>query len=441
MAPCPDQLADLAGSAEPLFETVVEALASLPSCCSRLWIAVSGGCDSITLLHCAARALRVRQAFASSSNAPELHALHVNHQLQEAAGDFEQLCRTACASWGIALHVESVSINMHADGGLEARAREARYAVFTRILAQGDVLWMAHHADDQAETVLQRAMRGSGTKGMSGMPEQRPLGQGQLMRPLLRYRRQSIEAYALRHKLRWSEDPSNTSLHFDRNYLRHRIIPCLCERWPQAVSALGQVAEHAHEADELLNLMADRQLAQWPDAPRRLPIEALQRMAASEVRLVIRRALTLLNIPAPPRARLQTVLAQLAAGKGHIHWLGGEIRLWQGTLYLAPCSSNLVVRADGIIRARSIWHIVPLNAAAADPVRFTVRQGGERLRVNGCRRTVKALFQARRTPPWERDGFCIAWSGEVPVALVSEDDIIVADGWQARRKQSDGSNE
>lgn len=429
MAPCPDVLADLHGSAEPLLKTVVEALASLPSCCSRLWVALSGGCDSITLLHCTARALRLLP-----SSSLELHALHVNHQLQDAAAAFERLCCSTCAEWGVTLHIERVTIDSDADGGPEAQARDARYAAFIKVLRKDDVLWMAHHADDQAETVLQRAMRGSGIAGMAGMPAQRPLGRALLMRPLLAHRQQALGAYARRHGLRWCDDPSNASSQYDRNYLRHQVIPCLSERWPQAVAALGQVAAHAREAHELLEMMADRQLAQWPKAPQQLPINALSTMSDSEARLMIRRALAHQGIPMPPRARLETVLAQLKVGHGHIHWPGGEVRLWQGALYLVANSADGAVLSSATIDAYAQWRVEPLIAGDVSlDVRFVAREGGERLRVNGCRRSIKALFQARGVPPWLRERFRVAWVGETPVALVSDTDAIVADGWHAWR--------
>lgn len=441
MAPCPDVFADATASVEPLLETVVDALVSLPSRCSRLWIALSGGCDSVALLHCAARAQRRLCAVRHSGALPELYALHINHHLQDAADDFEQLCRTICAAWGVTLHVAHVDINVRAEGGLEALARDARYAVFTQQLREGDVLWMAHHADDQAETILQRAMRGSGVTGIAGMPAQRPLGQGQLMRPVLGYRRHVLKDYAQRHSLRWCEDPSNASQRYDRNYLRHTIVPLLSERWPHAVTALGQVAAHARETDELLDIMADRQLAQWPNAPQQLPIDALLTLGNSEARLIIRRALALLQLSMPPRARLDTVLAQLSAGRGHVHWPGGEIRLWQGTLYLAANSADRAAGVNETMPSDLKWQIEPLMGNAEVPLRFAARQGGERLLVNGCHRSIKALFQSQCIPPWQRERYWVVWSGPIPIALVSDAHVIVADGWRAYRMAPAGACE
>jgi len=430
MALCPDLSADcLKQSAVLLSETVVEALASLPSCCSQLWIALSGGRDSVTLLHSVVHAYRELQQRFPQRTLPSLQALHVNHQLQAAAQQFEHLCRASCEALKVKLHVAYVDIDEQAKGGLEALARDARYTVFEQQLQKHDVLWMAHHADDQAETVLQRAMRGSGVAGMAGMPSQRPLGAGWLMRPLLIHPRHLLEMYACYHQLQWCDDPSNASLDYDRNYLRHEIVPRLAARWPQAITMLGQVATHARDTEILLNAMADRQLEQWPQSPQQLPIDALNDMDAREAQLIIRRALAVQDIPLPPRARLATALEQLAAGKGHIMWPGGELHLWQGILYLAR--GHNVSTTPAVLAQQ--WDILPVEAFEVAPLRFVERQGGERLRINGHRRTLKAIFQAEHIPPWQRNEFCIVWCEDTPVALVSEQRAIVADGWYAKK--------
>lgn len=433
MAQCPDVFADRFGLAEPLIETVTAALVSLPSDCSRLWVALSGGCDSVTLLHCAARAVQRRRAQHPEMLLPQLYAVHVNHQLHSAATAFEQLCRSTCAAWGVPLHVARVDVSVNDTGGPEARAREARYAVFSQVLADGDALWMAHHADDQAETVLLRAMRCSGVTGMAGMPSTRTLGNGTLMRPLLRYQRKTLEAYADTHRLSWCDDPTNGSSLYDRNYIRHHVIPCLSERWPQAVAALTQVAAHARETNDVLNAVADRQLAQWPDAPQRLSVDILSAMSSGEARLIIRRALAQMSLPMPPRARLDTVLSQLSAERGHIQWPGAEIRVWQGSVYLAPNSGNTLHSSNETLSVSEVWQITPLSGKKAEPLRFAERQGGERLQLKGYHRSLKAVFQERRVPPWLRQRYCVAWCGDTPVALVATTDAIVADGWHAQR--------
>ena len=282
---------------------------------------------------------------------------------------------------------------------------------------------MAHHADDQAETVLQRALRGSGIAGMSGMPRTRRLGLGHLERPVLHHPRQVLEAYARQHALVWCRDPSNANCQYDRNYLRHDVVPRLKARWPKALDALAQVAEHAREAHELLDTMADRAMAQWPKAPHRLPVPALRSLEESEARLIIRRALALQQATMPPRRRLATLMQQLSAAQGHIQWPGGEARLWQGELYLSAVS------ADTGFGGRFECSLRTPRGDVVAPMLHR-RRGGERLRIEGHRRSLKWVFQTHGVPPWRREQYRVAWWQEEPVALLSLENAILADGWQ-----------
>ena len=154
------------------------------------YVALSGGLDSSVLLHLVQR---IRQHM---PDAPALTAIHVNHGLHPDASRWQTLCHGLCDT----LDVELLSVEVAVDDtpdGLEAAAREARYTVFERVLAAGDVLFMAHHLDDQIETFFLRLMRGAGPQGLSGMPQTRNLGQGCLLRPLLEFPRAQLQAYAL----------------------------------------------------------------------------------------------------------------------------------------------------------------------------------------------------------------------------------------------------
>ena len=132
---------------------------------------------------------------------------------------------------------------------------------FIEATQANEVLLTAQHRDDQAETLLFRLLRGAGVRGLSGMPRQRPLGKGHLLRPLLDVTRAELEAYAAEHQLSWIEDPSNQDRQFSRNYLRHQVFPVLTERWPQAVATMARSAAHLSEAQGLLDELAQIDLA------------------------------------------------------------------------------------------------------------------------------------------------------------------------------------
>ena len=215
----------------------------------RWLVALSGGMDSIVLLHSLASLV------SQSSGLPPVSAIHVNHQLHPEADAWQAHCDRVCASLGVPLQHSVVSVD-GAGEGIEAAARRARYAVFEDSLGEGDVLFMAHHQDDQVETLLLRLLRGAGLSGLGGMPERRPLGAGQLYRPFLGLPRSMLADYAAEQKLDWVDDPSNADSQFDRNYLRAQVIPAVAQRWPGYRQTISRAAANLAEAQALLTQLA-----------------------------------------------------------------------------------------------------------------------------------------------------------------------------------------
>jgi tRNA(Ile)-lysidine synthase len=214
-------------------------------------IAFSGGLDSTVLLHLLAH-------LAKTESLPALSAIHVHHGLQAVADAWPEHCRSVCAALGVPLQI--VRVQVQPGASLERAARDARYHAFTEVTRPDEVLLTAQHRDDQAETLLFRLLRGAGVRGLSGMPRQRPLGKGHLLRPLLDVTRAELEAYANEHGLSWIEDPSNEDRQYSRNYLRHQVFPALTRRWPQAVATMARSAAHLTEAQGLLEELADMDL-------------------------------------------------------------------------------------------------------------------------------------------------------------------------------------
>ncbi|HQR60733.1 MAG TPA: tRNA lysidine(34) synthetase TilS [Methylophilaceae bacterium] len=214
-----------------------------------LLLGLSGGLDSRVLLDLLQR-LRATAGF-------HLQALHVNHGISPKAAEWEGFCADLCASLAIPFQTVCVDIPRDSGLGLEATAREARYAV---LLAQPvDAVVLAHQRDDQAETLLLQLLRGAGLKGLAAMPVIRASANGQpvLLRPLLDVPRDVLEDYARGHQLRWIEDESNLDLTFDRNFLRHHIFPELERRFPASRTTLARSASHLAEADALLREVAE----------------------------------------------------------------------------------------------------------------------------------------------------------------------------------------
>ena len=210
-------------------------------------IAFSGGLDSTVLLHLLAH-------LAKTESLPELRAIHIHHGLQAAADAWPAHCQSVCAA--LAVPLEVVHVQVPPGASLERVARDARYRAFIEVTKANEVLLTAQHRDDQAETLLFRLLRGAGVRGLSGMPIQRALGEGHLLRPLLDVSRAELETYATEHGLNWIEDPSNQDRKFSRNYLRHQVFPELTERWPQATANMSRSAAHLREAQALLDELA-----------------------------------------------------------------------------------------------------------------------------------------------------------------------------------------
>ena len=206
---------------------------------SRYLIAFSGGLDSSVLAHALSRA-----------DIPVV-AIHIDHGLQEQSEAWSQHCEAFAKSLGIGFHCRKVAVQLESGKGPEAAARDVRYSALHAELEPGDWLMSAHHREDQAETLLLNLVRGTGPAGIAGIGAVRRFGPGWLIRPLLYFDRADLQAYAESHDIHWIEDPSNADKRFDRNFLRHEVLPCLKTRWPDIASRLQRSAMHASEATSL----------------------------------------------------------------------------------------------------------------------------------------------------------------------------------------------
>ena len=206
----------------------------------RLQIALSGGIDSLSLLVALCR-------IAKRESLPSINAIHVNHQLHPDADAWADRCAEFCRSLGVDLTIRVISV-VDSGKGPEAAARQARYEVFESLLTPGDLLLMGHHQDDQAETLMLRLLRGAGPRGLSAIPESRVCGQGFLLRPLLQTPRSVIEAFAASESLLPITDSSNSDTRYDRNFIRHEVLPVLEQRWPQYRDSFVRVIDRQRQA-------------------------------------------------------------------------------------------------------------------------------------------------------------------------------------------------
>ena len=216
-------------------------------------IAYSGGADSHVLLH-------IMASISQQIGLAGLRAVHINHQLQETAFEWEKHCADICDQLSVPFYHTRIDIKLRRGDSLEAVARDARYEKMASMLKPKEVLLTAHHQDDQAETLLLQLLRGAGVKGLAAMPQKKPIAEGSLFRPFLQFTRQQILEYAHTHELRWVEDKSNSDINFNRNYLRHKVMPLIQARWPQCGKTLSRSAQHCSSADNLISELAQLDL-------------------------------------------------------------------------------------------------------------------------------------------------------------------------------------
>ena len=424
---------------------LLDQLAQLPPA-QRYWVAYSGGCDSTVLLHAMA-SLRQQRPL-------ELHALHINHNLHAASPDWATHCRRVCESLAVPLTEIDVDARAAKGESPEAAARAARYRIFTEVLRNGDGLLLAHHRDDQAETLLLQLLRGSGPRGLAAMPKHRPQGAGWLGRPLLDFSRQYLCRYAQAEQLQWIDDPSNFDTDFDRNFLRQEVMPQLQQRWPAALTTLARSAEHQAEAAELLHQLAqaDWQLTAGSQA-NTLRIESLLRLSSERQRNVLRYWIdSINNVPLPDRQRLLRILTEVipaaADAEPCVRWPGGQVRRYAGLLYVLAAdpvsmasplhwdlSERLELGDSRVLQASAVSGEglrTDLDKLGTITVRF--RQGGEVCRPvgRGHQHSLKNLLQEWGVPPWERN--------RVPLLCVNQD-IAAVVGYCICEPYQAGNNE
>ncbi|HEX7080886.1 MAG TPA: tRNA lysidine(34) synthetase TilS [Gammaproteobacteria bacterium] len=295
----------------------------------RFAVAFSGGLDSTVLLAAMTRLPAVES----------LRALHVDHGLHPDSAEWERRCRRVCAEWSVPFRSVRIVVDRAARTGLEAAARDARYAALAELLAEGETLLTAHHADDQLETLLLRLLRGTGVRGLRGILPRAPLGRGEIVRPLLAASRAEIRAIAEDWMLDWLEDPSNRSLEHDRNLVRAKLLPVIRERWGDAaLRSAARLAAAMGDAEEILVSVAEADLAAAGAVADRVPLAPLRALQAARRRNALRHAIRRANLPMPNADRLERLCAAIAesgpGARARVQWPGGEARVYRDRLYL-----------------------------------------------------------------------------------------------------------
>ncbi|HJW45880.1 MAG TPA: tRNA lysidine(34) synthetase TilS [Lysobacter sp.] len=390
-----------------------------------LAVALSGGLDSMVLLH-------VLSAI-PGSHARGLRAMHVHHGLHADADRWAQQCKEACDAQGLPLCILRVEVRRSGEGP-EAAARYARHAAFEAELRDDEVLALAHHRDDQAETFLLRALRASGPNGLGAMRSWRRFGRGWLWRPLLERSRAELLAYAQAHGLQWIDDPSNADENLDRNFLRHRVLPLLRERWPQADAAFARSAELCAQANDLLDDEDARSLAQARTADAHTLVRTtLHALPGARRSRVLRRWIEELGLPALPAEGVAHIEADLLDARDdaapRFAWQDAEVRGWRDLLHAVRQCEALAAdwrcEWDGrsALRPPDGSQLQLVGAAGFDaPLVAHARQGGERITLPGRNHShaLKHVLQDLGVPPWVRERLPLLSSAQGELLAVGD---------------------
>lgn len=415
---------------------------------SRYIVAFSGGLDSTVLLYLCF-CLKQQQILS------DLVSVHVNHGLHPLADKWSEHCRSICQT----LNINYTELQANGTAGRgesrEEAARIARYQAFKEYMRVGDVLLTAHHQDDQAETFLLQLFRGAGIDGLGSMRESTLFGSGQLVRPLLRFPRQTIYQFARTNNLNWIDDSSNKDLGFDRNYLRHQIMPMLKNRWPGIGKTVSRSARHCAEAKHLLDFRANELLQSMLNQDHNaLRISGLKLLADGDKRLVIRRWINQTRLRSPSTIVVQRILDEVIKAGGdrnpRVFWCDAEVNRYRDELYIfkkkQTFDSNQVISWNGrgiLDLPGNNGKLQALSGSAkginekywnSDPITVHYRQGGEKCRLakRSGTHSLKNLFQENSIPPWVRE--------RAPMIYINGQLAAVADFWVCETFYGDCSN-
>lgn len=387
-----------------MLETLQQQLKQYPA--KQYWLALSGGLDSCVLLH-----------MLHSLKIP-VKAVHVHHGLSPNADHWAEFCEEICAGYQIPLVLKKARVSNQGKG-IEDAARAARYQMFSEILQAGDVLLLAHHGDDQAETFFMRALRGSGVNGLAAMPVSRELNGAMLLRPLLTSSRSELSAYAAQFGIRHIHDESNDNNRFERNYWRNAILPQLWQRFPAGRSGLKNTLHALQQDKQLLQELMQPVVQACCAENGGLLLNVWQTCSALQQDYVLRHWLLRITAQMPGQKLIQEIMQQLQARPDSeicLAFSDYEIRRFRQKLFCMPClpavpAAGLRLPLSGELPLGVLSGVAQLTDAENYQIGFY--SGGESIRPpKRPNKSLKKLFQEAGIPPWLRDFWPLIYAGD-----------------------------
>lgn len=409
----------------------------------KLVLAFSGGLDSCVLLHLLAQTNKTIHF--------QLSAQHVHHGLSVNADTWAAFCQDICNQFNIPLTISTVQVK-NSGFGVEATARDARYQALLNANADADFILLAHHQDDQAETFLLQLARGAGVKGLAGMAVEN----GKLLRPLLGVSRKALEDYAKKYRMAWIKDESNANTKFDRNFIRHDILPVLQKQYPGIAQTISRSALHMAEANTLLVEIAAQDIESCT-VNGQLNLQRLQQFSAARINNALRWWLVQNDCDLPSTAQLQQICQQLIYAKTDAavkikvstnHVQTHTLQRYRNNVFLLPNiiavpainilwqGESKVDLPDGtnLVFTQQLGQGFAINRVPNIKLRIKNREGGERFRPDLGRpsRSLKTVLQTADIPPWQRAQLPLIFMDETLVIIPS---VGVDAGMQANQDE------
>ena len=411
--------------------------------CKDLIVGFSGGIDSSVLLH--GVLLLSRKGLLRAN----IKAIHINHKLNKSCDDWESFCTHICSENKISLEVKALtSLHNLSEGINEELLRKERYRAFSSSLDSESGLLLAHHKDDQLETLLLRLNRGSGMKGLSGIQESRPLGKGIIFRPLLKFDRQSIAEFAKNEGLEWVEDKSNLDTRMDRNFLRHEVLPQIESRWPKYRESWFKSLTLINVAYALEQKQAEEDMSALScQQSKALDIKGLGRLSPERQRAVLKYWCFRFKGVSLGWNKLCHIVDEFlpaAAVSSTNFYLGNcKISSFRGFLHLVSIaepdlvdcvwdvsqSDEIVLENNGLLKAKEgEGEGISFETAGLFEIRY--RKGGEMFKVAGGRsKSLKKIFQEKDVEPWMRSRVPLIYQGGELISIVG---VGVSEDMQAK---------
>ena len=405
---------DLTPSVFP--EHLLSQLKKLPADCDKFWLACSGGLDSSVLLH----------LFYSIKNdiKNSVEVVYVDHALNESSQSWGEFCLEQCHTYGFPLRTMKIEGSCPKGTSIEAWAREKRYELIAEKMQQKDVLFTAHHQNDQIETFFLQVFRGAGPRGLACMPFIKHFISGFHVRPLLDIKRTELEDYANKQSLKWCDDKSNEDVAFDRNYLRHKVIPDISTRWPAYGNSICRLVEHQKEYKLLLDEIAEQDLERaLHNNMNTLRLNVVQALSKERQKNLVFFWLDKLQLASPSYKHIDEILNELINKDTNkspcVNWQDVEVRRFKNLLYASKTLKENDIKQEFVWDLREPIQIFDETLMASSTIgtgiskavlknaelRIRYRQGGERIEPENAShsKSVKKLFQERNVLPWFRN--------------------------------------